>query len=269
MRKRVMSYLLTGLFCYLFLYGWVAFNQRSFIYFPDTDRPNPAHYPMQGIVQADITTADNLALQSWYKPPAEGMPVIVIFHGNAGHYAMRSYKMQPYAELGYGVLLAGYRGYGGNPGAPSEEGFYKDGRANIAWLKTQGIAGQDIILYGESIGSGVAVQIATEINERALILEAPFDSLARVAGRRYFFFLFARHVVQDKFENDRKIAQIGSPLLIVAGGRDAIIPIQHPKRLFAAANEPKTLHLVQEGGHNDLYNRGAVTVVKSFLDAVH
>ncbi len=261
----MINFLLIFVLLYLAAMAYLYFNQRSFMYFPDRTAPNLLDYKLQGSVVAKITTPDGLALQGWYFPPTQmSAPVIVYFHGNGGHYANRYYKVLPYLQVGYGVLLAEYRGYGGNPGFPSEQGFYTDARAWMDFLKQKNISLQNTILYGESIGSGVATQMATEYRTRALILEAPFTSAAAV-GQRVYFYMPVTYLIKDSYDNLGKIASVKMPVLIIHGDNDTTIPVLFGKALYEEAREPKKFIAVEKAGHNDLYDYGAALSVMEFL----
>ena len=151
--------LIAFLIAYMGLVATMTVRQRSFMYFPlTTARPDITKAPWMSWV--DTTTKDGLDLKSWFSEPQDGMPTLIFFHGNGHNIESRGPKILPFVDKGYGVLLAEYRGYGGNPGNPSEKGFYHDARAQIDWLADKhGIKGDDLIMYGESIGSGVAVQM--------------------------------------------------------------------------------------------------------------
>lgn len=254
---------------YLLLVGMMVAMQRSFIYFPDKMRPDPAKYAMPEVEVIHVRTADGLTLESWYKAPDEDRPVIVLFHGNAMNHAVRTYNMRVFAVGGYGVLLASYRGYAGNPGDPSEEGFYRDARAHLDWLASdKGIPPARTVLYGESLGSGVAVQMATEYAAAALILETPYDSMARLAETHYPFIPFARYLVRDVYASDEKIGSVTMPKLFLIAGLDRIVPAEHSGRLVEAAAEPKTVVTFPQASHNDLYSHGAIQEVLKFLSTL-
>ncbi len=255
---------------YLAVLAFMYFNQRNMLYFPDKNRPDPAAYGAQGMVEiARVTTKDGLALEGWYFPPLNpGGLVIVNFHGNAARMADRVQKMADFINgRGYGVLLAEYRGYGGNPGAPSEQGFYEDGRAYLDWLREKGIGPAQTVLYGESLGTGVAIQMATDQSEgayAAVILESPYSTLAEVAQSIYFY-LPVKFLMKDQFRSIDKIAAIKAPLLIIHGAQDRTIPLRFARRLFQAAVQPKSFEVLDAAGHNDLYNHGAAALVLDFL----
>ena len=175
-------------------------------------------------------------------------------------------KFSEVVSAGYGLFLAGYRGYGGNAGEPSEEGLLDDARSALAWLSAEGYGADRIVLYGESLGSGVAVAMAGEAaTEEAsgssngrrsyagIILEAPYSSIAEVAQARYWF-VPAKWLVKDRWDSLSRIAAIRSPLLVVMGERDEVIPVALGRRLYEAAPQPKDSLFLPAAGHNNLWD---------------
>jgi len=255
----------SGVAIYLGLGAILYATQRKFIYFPATDRPDPAATSLSGIETVDYRTADGLDLLGWLVAPARpNGRTLVFFQGNAGHIGHRAGKIVPFLDAGYSVLLAGYRGYGGNPGRPTEDGLYADGRAAIALLQSRGVAPDQMILYGESLGSAVAVQMATEHDVRALVLEAPFSSAVDVARRRFPIYPTGL-LLRDRFDSAARIGGIGTPLFLFHGERDRVVSVDLGRRLFEAASEPKRALFPPDAGHNDLYDHGAVDAVLEFL----
>lgn len=259
---------------YICLISFLYINQSNMIYFPVNERPDPAIFGAHDVDIVTVTTEDGLELEGWYKPAlSDDKPVMIVFHGNAGHIGYRGQFLKYFGDLGMGVLLAEYRGYGGNPGKPSERGLYKDARAYLDFLiDRQNISKQRIILYGESLGTGVAVQMAFEnpadqSDQRyaSLILEAPYTSLVDVAQKHYSYIPFLDRLIQDKYESDIKIDAIETPLLVLIAGRDNVIPNGLSETLFQKAPEPKTLHKIEASGHNDFYQFGAHDIVLDFL----
>lgn len=254
---------------YLVFVAAIYLMQRNLLYYPDSSMSSPAASGVGEMTAVTLNTSDGLSLTSWYKPPAEGKPVLIYFHGNAGNISGRGFKVRPYMDRGYGVLLVGYRGYGSNPGSPTEDGLYEDGRAALAFAAAKGIDPRRIALYGESLGSGIAVQMALEMAETkpaaALILEAPFTSTADV-GAHHYPYLPARILMKDRFESVLKIAAVKAPVLIFHGVKDRTIPVKFGKRLFKAAAEPKESHWYEDASHNDLYDFGAADLVVDFLE---
>jgi fermentation-respiration switch protein FrsA (DUF1100 family) len=265
-KKKMIEFLFAFLGIYLLWVVILYTNQRNYIYIPDRARPAPSAYDAEAMEVITVPMEDGTELQAWYGKPADASkPVILFFHGNAGNIGGRAGKAAVFLQAGYGVLLAEYSGYGGNPGAPSEQTFYANGRAYVDWLAGQGVTSDRIVLYGESIGSGTAVQIATENpGIRALILEAPFSSLVDSA-RMVVFYAPVPYLLKDHFDNLSKITKVRAPLLWLHGKRDSVVPYRLGAKLFKAANEPKTAATFSSGGHNDLYLHGAGQEILKFL----
>jgi len=250
--KRIKKILFQILIVYLCLVGGLYFAQRALIYFPSKDRPDITPYVKDGVTEVMAQTADGLDLTSWSKQAEDGQPTMVMFHGNASSHIGNLYTLVPYIQLGYGFLSVGYRGYNGNDGKPSEQGFYNDARAAINALKKSGVSESDIVLYGQSIGTGVAVQMALEYPDiKAVILESPYTSLPDVAASTYFF-VPVRLLMKDKFDSFAKIKNVSAPLLIMQGLNDRVIAPKFGQKLFDAANEPKEILKLEGYGHNDL-----------------
>ena len=250
---------------WLIVVGALYLFQRSLIYLPDRSRPDVAWLTGTGFTEIVARTEDGLALTAWFHPPAEPSRLTVtLFHGNGGHHAYRLSTALPLARAGYGVLLASYRGYAGNPGAPSEEGFAADARAWMAALSARAIAADRVVLWGESLGGGVVTRFAVETRVAAVILSAPFTSLADRAQELYPF-APARLLVKDRFDNLSRIAEIAAPLFIVHGERDRVVPVEHGRRLFAAAREPKRAVFIRDADHNDLAGHGLIDHLFAFL----
>jgi uncharacterized protein len=250
---------------YLLLTAALWLMQRSMIYFPFGGRPEPAMWGAAGMTAVDLPTGDGLSLLAWWRPPARnGAPVLVLFHGNAGHLGYRAGKVRDFLDAGWGVLLPAYRGYSGNPGRPTEAGLYADGRAALDWLAAQGVAPGHLVLYGESLGSGVAVKMASERRVGAVVLEAPFTSLAELAAHHYPIFP-ARWLLRDRYESVVRIGEVTAPVLVIHGERDAIVPASFGRALLAAANEPKHGVFLSGAGHNDLSYHGIAGHVLDFV----
>ena len=254
---------------YALLVGGCYALQRSLMYFPAAEMPSPEAAGVPEMAVVTLKTDDGLALVSWYAPArTERAPTIAYFHGNAGNIAGRAYKVRPLLDAGLGVLLVGYRGYGGNPGTPGEAGLFADGRAALDYLAGKGVPPASVVAFGESLGSGVAVRLASERAIGAVILEAPFTSAAEV-GQRAYPFLPVRRLIRDRFDSLPLIHAIGAPLLIVHGERDRVVPADQGRRLLPAASEPKEGVFLPEAGHNDTFEHGSMLVALEFLDRVY
>ena len=253
-----MSFVGTTVSVYLLLCGAVFVMQRTLLYPAARQAPNLAAYDVAGLYEVTTRTPDGLTLRHWYVPPAEaGAAVLVVFHGNAGHLGDRVGKLAEIIDAGFGVLFAGYRGYSGNPGKPTEDDLTADARLLLDWLAGQGVPAERTVVYGESLGTGVAVKMAAEREVAAVVLESPYTSIAEVAQTHYWY-LPAKWLVLDKWDSMAHIGRIRAPLLVVHGARDKTVPTRYGRRLFAAAPEPKELFIVEAGTHNDLYDHPQV-----------
>lgn len=243
----------------------MAAFQRSLTYYPDRTRPTPAESDVPELEPVTLETEDGLSLLAWYAPPHEARtPSLIYFHGNAGHIGMRGFKVRAYLNAGLGVLLTTWRGYSGNPGTPTEDGLYADGRAARAFLRARGCGDAQQVLYGESLGTGVAVHLARESSPAALVLEAPYSSVVDIASGR-FPLLPVGPLIADRFDSAAKIGRVAAPLLIVHGERDRTIPVRLARKLFKRAREPKEGVFIPEADHADLPEFGLPTYVLEFL----
>jgi fermentation-respiration switch protein FrsA (DUF1100 family) len=254
---------------YLMMVAILFFAQRSMLYVRTTARPMlniAALEPKREIVC--LATPDGLHLRSWYfRPGRAGAPVVVFLHGNAGDIGNHIPWAKFLIDAGYGVLALEYRGYGGNPGSPTEDGLYDDARGAFDFLKQQGIADRDVALFGESLGTGVAVQMATEHEVGAVILRSPYTSIPDVAAVQ-FWYVPVHWLVRDRFDSLSKIAKIHAPLMVFHGDSDTLIPIALGRRLYDAAPEPKTWLAVPGAGHNDVQTPAAEQAALGFLQRV-
>ncbi len=247
---------------YLVLLAAMYVLQRNFVFAPSTDKVSPAAAGLSGVRAIELPSPAG-PLTNWYLPAASGMPTLLYFHGNGGAIHHRAYKIEQYAAMGYGMFVVGYPGYGGNPGEPSEAGFID--AALTAYEYLADLPGVDrIVLYGESLGSAVATQVAAQRQAVALVLAAPMFSVAAVGGDR-FPFLPVAWLIKDAFNSHEHIASIDAPLLVVHGARDRIVPITSGQALFELAREPKQWVTFENASHNDLYSHGMADVVHLFL----
>ncbi len=253
---------LGGVYAALALGMYVA--QRQILYPATTRPPDPKLADAAGLETVTIAGHDGLSLRHWYRPAQPGAPTVVAFHGNAGTVGDRVDKLRPLLDAGFGLLLAEYRGYGGNPGRPTEGHLLGDAEAVLAWLAERGVPAMRTALYGESLGTGVAVAMAARRSVGAVVLDAPFTSVAELAQRHYWY-LPAKWLVHDRFDSLRRIRDVTAPVLVLHGRRDRIVPLRFGRRLFAAANEPKQVWIASEGGHTDLWAHGGDRIVIEFL----
>ncbi|KUI30569.1 hypothetical protein AU195_24940 [Mycobacterium sp. IS-1496] len=248
--------------------GLLWTQQRRLIYFPAPGPVPSASTVSPGARDVVLRTADGLDLGGWYFPTAGRGPGVVMFNGNGGDRSMRAALAIALRRMGSSVLLFDYRGYGGNPGRPSEDGLAADARAAREWLAAQPeVDPVRLVYFGESLGGAVAVGLAAEQPPAALILRSPFTSLPDV-GAVHYPWLPVRRLLIDRYPSIERIGGIGAPLLVIAGDRDDIVPAGMSRRLFDAAAEPKEFVLVPDAGHNDpalLDGRRMLTAIERFL----
>ena len=266
-----MYYGLASYLALLILFGFIVFfilgfSQRSFLYFPSKEPINISNYDYTGMKEVELTTSDGLVLKSWFKKPnAQEGYTILIFHGNAGHIGDRVEKFKRFIASGHGLLFLEYRGYGGNPGKPTEKGLYNDALAALKFLSKQYIFSDKIILYGESLGCGIAAKLSSENAFAATILESPYTSIADVAQRHYWY-LPAKWIVLDRYEILAIINNIKSPLMVIHGEKDNVISIEFGKKVFDAAPEPKEALFVPNASHNNLFEFNVDEKILGFLE---
>jgi fermentation-respiration switch protein FrsA (DUF1100 family) len=230
---------------------WAA--QRWLIYFPDGAPPSPAVVGLPTAELVAFTTSDGLRLEGWFVPPqspASG-DTIIVFNGNAGNRAHRAALAAAFAARGMACLLFDYRGYGGNPGLPSERGLTKDARAARAAVADRpDVDPARIVYFGESLGAAVAARLAAEHPPAALILRSPFSSLADV-GAYHYPVLPVRWLLRDRYPVAEIVRQVQAPLLVVAGEDDRIVPPGSSEVVYEAAAGPKRIRLIPGADHND------------------
>jgi len=228
--------------------------QRSLLYFPSHIYvPVSEAHANRAFQEISVRAEDGLDLKAWYAPATSKPFTFVFFHGNGDSLYTASPIADPYIAAGYGFLLLEYRGYSGLPGKPTEAGLYADGRAYLYGLMAQGVKSENIILFGHSLGTGVAVQMAEEFNVGGLMLLAPFLSIPKMAQVELPYFP-AEYLALDRFENVKKMMNIHVPVLIVNGAKDQQIPPSQGQQLYFLANEPRQFYSLPAHGHNDLFN---------------
>lgn len=240
-------------------------GQRSLLFPASATRSELADAGLVGFAAISIRTDDGETLVAWWKPPQPGRALVVYFHGNGGSLWSRRERARMLAQDGRGMLLLSYRGYGGSTGAPSEVGLHRDADAAYRWLSTY--EPKRIVLFGESLGSGVAVRLAAEHSVGGVVLDAPYTSTADVAKLNYWF-LPVDFLMRDQFRSIDRIGQVRAPLLILHGDRDGVIPIGLSETLFAAAPEPKRYVRLLGVGHEGNLETGGLGPVRTFLDEV-
>jgi hypothetical protein len=241
----------------------IYFAQRSLMYFPDTAHVTPAAAGLPEAEEVPLTDADGTRIHVWHVPPRGDRPVILFFHGNGGSLASEVDRFRQLISDGIGLIGVEYRGYGGSEGSPSEQGLIADAEAAYAFAVSH-YPVQQIVVWGGSLGSGVAVALAAENPIGRLILEAPYTSTEAV-GAQHYWYLPVRFLMKDQFHSDQRIAKVKAPLLILHGMLDRTVPYSMGEQMFELANKPKHIVRFLDGGHNDLDAHGALNAVARFL----
>ncbi len=239
------------------------FGQRSLLYFPERARTPPAAAGLPSAEEVVLDTADGEQVIAWQVPPRGGKPVVVYFHGNGGSLRIRAARLAALTSDGTGLVALSYRGFGGSTGTPTEDGLICDASAAYGFA-AQRYPSRRIVLWGESLGTGVAVAVAAEHPVGGVILELPFTSIADIAAAIYWF-MPVRLLMKDPFHSDARIGRVTAPVLVMHGARDVTVPIGFGEQLFGMINAPKRFVRFAEGGHNNLDGFGAIAAVHEFL----
>jgi uncharacterized protein len=227
--------------------------QRTLIYFPQALEPAPASKTLPGARDVTLETADRLKLGGWFLPAAEGDRgvTVLIANGNAGNRSMRAPLAAALARHGVSVLLFDYRGFGSNPGTPTEEGLAQDARAAYRFLVEQaGIPPDRVIYYGESLGAAVVTRLATEYPPAGLVLRSPFIDLASV-GRSHFPFLPIEALLKDRYPVTSLLSRVAVPTTVIYGTRDSVVPPDQSRAVAHAAAGLKRVVVIEGADHND------------------
>jgi len=257
--KWILIFVLVG---YGGLVALLYFMQRSLQYFPETFRTPPAAAGFPEAEEVMLDTADGERVIVWHVPPRGDKPVVLYFHGNGASLRWRVERFRELTADGMGLVALSYRGYGGSSGSPSEAGFIADANAAYAFAVARYPA-QRIVVWGESLGTGVAVALAAEQPVGHVVLESPFTSAADVGAERYWF-APVRLLMKDQFRSDLRIGKVTAPVLVLHGDRDHVVPFVFGERLYAMINAPKQFVRFPGLGHNDLGSR-SVAAAKAFL----
>jgi fermentation-respiration switch protein FrsA (DUF1100 family) len=255
--------LVAGLTFYLGLLALMYFTQRALMYFPETLRTAPA---AAGFAQAEevlLDSADGARVIAWHVAPRGERPVLLYFHGNGGALRYRVDRFRALTADGQGLVALSYRGYGGSTGSPTEAGILADAKAAYDFAVSRYPADK-LIVWGESLGAGVAVALASEWPVARVILESPFSAAVDIAAAAYPF-VPVRWLMKDQFRSDLRIGKVTAPILIMHGDRDAVVPIALGERLYDLAKSPKRFVRIAGGGHGNLGSFGALGAVKTFL----
>ena len=260
--------LLTFFIIYFFILSFIYLFQRNLLYHPGENNYSGDKLFVT-IEKVKINTQDSIELLSWYhNKNLNDYKTILFLHGNAGSLENRIHKINHFKEMNVNFLLLSWRGFNGNKGKPTETGLYEDAHSAIKWLKSIGVLEKNIIIYGESLGTGVAIEVAQNKNFGGIILESPFTSMIDAAKEKYPY-LPVKFLLKDKYESDKKIKNIKSPILIMHGKVDKLVPFYMGKKLYDLANEPKYFYFSEYDNHMMEYNEKLLKHLKGFIKSLN
>ena len=252
---------------YFIIILFVYFYQRNLLYHPSEN-----NYLNDKITfnyeEIFIETDKKIKLKSWFiKKDLDKFKTILIFHGNAGNLFNRVYKLNELNKLDVNILLISWRGFSGNKGKPTEKNLYRDAYEAVKWLNNQGVISKNIILYGESLGTGVATELGTSNAFGGIILESPFTSIAN-AAKIYYPYLPVNILLKDRYDSIGKIKNITTPILIMHGRKDNIVPQKMGLELYEKANQPKFSYFPENDDHMMEYNDNLLNSIKLFINKI-
>ena len=250
---------------YLVMIIFIYFYQRNLLYHPSEN--NYQNDKIQfNYDEIFIKVDEEIQLKSWIiNKDFKKFKTLVMFHGNAGHLSNRIYKLNELYKLDINILLISWRGFSGNKGSPTEKNLYADAKAAIKWLNGKGIDNNQIILYGESLGTGVAVEIGKKNIFNSIILETPFTSMENTA-KIYYPYLPVGLLLKDRYDSISKIKMIKTPILVMHGKKDNIVPFSMGKEMFEKANNPKHSYFTLDDDHMMEFNDQMMKRLKNFID---
>ena len=267
-----MNYFTHILLIFILIYFFILIStyifQRNLLYHP-TENNYSGDQILVSIEKVKINTQDGIELMSWYhNKNVNSYKTILFLHGNAGSLENRIHKINHFKDMNVNFLLVAWRGFSGNKGTPTEKGLYEDAESAVRWLKSKGVRENNIIVYGESLGTGVATEIAQNKNFAGIILESPFTSMID-AGKDKYPYLPVRLLLKDRYESNKKIKNINSPILIMHGKVDNIVPFHMGKKMYELANEPKYSYFSEYDDHMMEYNEKLLKVLKDFIGSLN
>jgi len=263
--KYIYLFLSSIIIAYLIVVIFIYFYQRNLLYHPSEN--NYQNDKIQfNYEEIFIKVNDKIKLRSWIiRKDLRNFKTLVFFHGNAGNLSNRIYKLNELNKLDINILLISWRGFSGNMGSPTEKNLYEDAEAAIRWLNEKNVLNNKIILYGESLGTGVAVELAKKKNFNSIILESPFTSIESSA-KIYYPYLPVRFLLKDRFDSISKIKMVKRPILIIHGEKDDIVPFSMGKKLYEKANDPKHFYSTSSDDHMMEFNSELLNEIKNFIE---
>ena len=263
----ISSILFVIIFSYLAILFFIYFNQRNLLYHPSENNylNEKANFVYEEVY---IPSTEN-NLKGWFhKKNLTKNKTLVFFHGNAGSLENRIYKLNLIKDFDLNFLIIAYRGFSGNKGKPTEKGLYEDALSALKWLKNNhSIKDKDIIIYGESLGTSISIEVSQNKKYSGIILESPFTSMTD-AAKHYYPYLPVSLLLKDKYDSIEKIKNINIPILVMHGKKDKIIPFEMGKKIFESANQPKFFYSPDNDDHMMNYDENLLKAIKSFLKKI-
>ena len=256
------------IFVYFLILVFLYFYQRNLLYHPNENNYSGDQISVP-IEKVKIKTEDNIDLLGWFhEKDLQKYKTVLFFHGNAGSLENRIHKLNHLHKMDVNFLIIAWRGFSGNLGKPTEKGLYNDAKSAIIWLKKLGLTEKDIVIYGESLGTGVATEIAQNSNFAGLVLETPFTSMID-AAKNFYPYIPVSILLKDKYDNQNKIKNINIPVLVMHGEADQIVPFWMGERIFEIANEPKYSYFTKFDDHMMEYDEKLVLALKAFFKSLN
>ena len=265
-KKKMYILSIVGLLIVIYLiFSFILYKaQRNLLYFPKENNYYGDKLTVN-IEKVNITTDDNIDLLAWYhNKDIKKYKTILFFHGNAGSLENRIHKINHFKDMNINFILLAWRGFSGNKGKPTEQGLYQDARSAVKWLINQGVTEENIIIYGESLGTGVATEIAQNKNFAGVILESPFTSMIDL-GKKHYPIFPVKLLLKDKYESEKKIKNLKSPLLVMHGKKDKIVPFYMGEKIFDMANNPKFNYFTEMDDHMMNYDENLINEIDLFI----
>ena len=253
---------------YFLVLVYLYFFQRNLMYHPNENNYSNDELKVN-VEKIKVITRDGIDLLGWYhEKNLKKFKTLLFFHGNAGSLENRIHKLNKFGDMKINFLIIAWRGFSGNKGKPSEKGLYEDGQSAIQWLLEKGLNEKDIIIYGESLGTGIATHLSQNKDFAGVILETPFTSMVD-AAKTFYPYIPVNLLLKDKFKNEDKVKNINSPILIMHGEVDQIVPFAMGKRIFEVANEPKFSYFTKHDNHMMEYDENLLKALNSFLKSLN
>ena len=249
---------------YLIIVAYMYLNQRKLLYLPSENNylDDQIDFNFKEVL---IDVEKNLKLKAWLiENDFKNKKTLVFFHGNAGNLSNRTYKLNQLSKLDLNIIILAWRSFSGNEGEPSEQNLYNDAKKTIDWLNSRGVKNKNIILYGESLGTGIAVELGQTNQFGGIILESPFTSMTN-AAKNIYPWLPVKYLLKDKYDSEKKIKNLQIPILIMHGKKDNIVPFKMGKKLYDLANNPKFFYFTEKDDHMMTFDEQLVGTIKNFL----